>query len=348
MQAPGTEWNVYGDGVFTSDNPLGPFTYAEYSPFSYKPGGFIRGAGHGSTMEDVNRRNYWHFGTIAASINYRFERRIGMFPAGFDKDELYTNTAYGDYPHYVSSAGRKNKNDLFTGWMLLSYKKPVKASSTLNDFSPQNVTDENIKTFWVAKTNTKNEWLIIDLEKESEVKAVQVNYSDYKSNIYGRRDTIYEKYLIEYSLDGNDWNILVNKRKNKEDVPNDYVELPSPKKARYIRFTNIHIPTPHLVISGLRIFGNGFGDKPITPKNFTVDRTQDRRNAELKWDKVENAQGYMLYFGIVPGKLYNFVMVYDNTNYQLNSLNVKPDYYFAIEAFNENGISPKSDVVKSD
>ena len=30
--APGTEFNVYGNGVFTSDKPLGPFTYAPYNP----------------------------------------------------------------------------------------------------------------------------------------------------------------------------------------------------------------------------------------------------------------------------------------------------------------------------
>ena len=56
----------------------------------------------------------------------------------------------------------------------------------------------------------------------------------------------------------------------------------------------------------------------------------------------------MIYFGIAPKKLYNSAMVYNNTNYQLNSLNVKPDYYFAIEAFNENGISQRTSVVKTD
>ena len=345
--APGTEFNIYGDGVYTSDNPLGPFTYAEYNPFSYKPGGFITGAGHGSTVKD-HYGNYWHFGTMVIGINYKFERRVGMFPTGFDKNgELFTNTAYGDYPHYVYSNERKNPNDLFTGWMLLSYKKTVKASSFLEDFKPENVTDENIKTFWVAKTNSKNEWLIIDLEKESEIKAVQINYSDYKSNIYGKRDTIYIQYILEFSNDGIQWNTLVDKSKNKKDVPDDYVELLSSKKARFIRFKNIHVPTPYLAISGLRIFGNGFGAKPQTPENFLIDRKRDRRTAELKWNPVINAQGYMIYFGIAPDKLYNSAMVYSNSSYRLNSLNIKPDYYFAVEAFNESGISPRTSVVKS-
>ena len=38
--APGTEFNVYGDGAYMADNPLGPYVYMPNSPFSYKPGGF--------------------------------------------------------------------------------------------------------------------------------------------------------------------------------------------------------------------------------------------------------------------------------------------------------------------
>src|ERR1019366_6002516 len=35
--APGTQFKTYGDGVLTSKDPMGPFTYAPYSPFSFKP-----------------------------------------------------------------------------------------------------------------------------------------------------------------------------------------------------------------------------------------------------------------------------------------------------------------------
>lgn len=344
--APGTQWNVYGDGVYTSDNPLGPFTYQEYSPFSYKPGGFIRGAGHGSTVQDPYG-NYWHYATMVMGINFNFERRIGQFPAGFDEDgQLYTNTAYGDYPHYLPSSEERGREDWFTGWMLLSYDKPVEASSSQGDFGPGHVVDENIKSFWVAETNTQDEWLVIDLEEQREVRAIQINYTDYKSNIYGKPDTLYHQYLIEYSDDGEHWNALVDKRDNREDVPNDYVELAEPRKTRYIRFTNYHVPTPNLAISGLRIFGKGAGEPPSGVTNFIVERGRDRREAHLSWGSVEGAQGYHLYYGIDDDKLYNSVMVYKDTTYQLNGLNVDPDYYFSIEAFNENGISDRNKSAK--
>ena len=44
--APGTEFNVYADGVYEGDSPLGPFHLAKNNPYSFQPGGFITGAGH--------------------------------------------------------------------------------------------------------------------------------------------------------------------------------------------------------------------------------------------------------------------------------------------------------------
>jgi len=98
--APGTEFSGYGDGVYVSDHPLGPFTYQSHNPFSYKPGGFARGAGHGATYQD-KFGNWWHVSTIVIGVKNNFERRIGIWSAGFDDDGiLYSNSAYGDYPYY--------------------------------------------------------------------------------------------------------------------------------------------------------------------------------------------------------------------------------------------------------
>ncbi|MGH7444889.1 MAG: family 43 glycosylhydrolase, partial [Longimicrobiales bacterium] len=60
--APGTEYNVYANGTYVADAPLGPFTYAPYNPIAYKPGGFMTGAGHGNTFRD-HHGNYWNTGT---------------------------------------------------------------------------------------------------------------------------------------------------------------------------------------------------------------------------------------------------------------------------------------------
>lgn len=339
--APGTEFNVYGDGIYMADSPLGPYKYAPNNPVFYKPGGFMNGAGHGSTVLGPDEK-YWHFGSMALSVNVNWERRICLFPTYFDKDGLmYSNTSFGDYPHFAPSvAGRMGE---FAGWMLLSYKKPVKASGSQLQFTPSNLVDENVKTWWLAEKNNDQQWVEIDLINPSQVHAIQVNYHDYKSNIYGRVEGgMYHRYAIEGSTDGTNWSTLVNRRNSFKDLPNDYVELATPTTARFIRYKNIHTPTTNLAISDIRVFGVGHGKAPSAVKNFKVQRLTDRRDAMITWEKQPNVQGYNIYWGIAPDKLYNSWMVYDKDLLLLKSLGIDQGYYFAIEAFNENGVSART------
>lgn len=342
--APGTEFNVYGDGVYMSDSPLGPYEYAPNNPVSYKPGGFANGAGHGSTVTGP-LGNYWHFGTMALSVNINWERRIVMYRTHFDEDGwMHTNTYFGDYPRYAPMVPEKAGK--FTGWMLLSYNKPVEASSSKADYAPENIVDENIKSFWVARKNNDQQWLEIDLEKPAKVYATQVNYHDYQSDIYGRVSGLYHRYTIEGSMDGENWVTLVDKQDSYKDTPNDYVELTKPQTLRYIRYKNIHVPTRNLAVSDLRIFGLGQGNPPGQVKNLQVTRREDRRDAFIQWDEQENAQGYNVLWGIAPDKLYNSWMVYDKNQLNLRALNVDQSYYFKVEAFNENGVSERSQALR--
>lgn len=342
--APGTEFNVYGDGVYTSDSPLGPYKYAPNNPVFYKPGGFMNGAGHGSTVLGP-QNTYWHFASMAVSINVNWERRLSMFPAYFDKDGLmYSNTSFGDYPHYAPTVpGKQGK---FTGWMLLSYKKPVRASSALKNFKAEAITDESVKTFWVAAQNDDKQWVEIDLQKPGKVYAIQLNYHDHKSNLYGRIPGIHHRYVIEGSNDGQSWRKLVDRSDSFRDVPNDYVELAAPSTVRYIRYKNIHVPTPHLSISGLRVFGLDGGKAPSVVKGLKVDRNKDRRDAVIRWDQKNGVQGYNVLWGIAPDKMYNSWMVYDKNSLELKSLSTDQEYYFSVEAFNASGVSPRSRPVK--
>ncbi len=344
--APGTEFNVYADGVYMAEHPLGPYTYAPNNPISYKPGGFMNGAGHGSTVNGPGG-HYWHFGSMSLSATVNWERRLCMFPTYFDRDGLmYCDTRFGDYPHYApAEPGRPGE---FTGWMLLSYGKPAKASSSVNGFAPSRATEENSKTFWLAETNTDKEWLEIDLEHPGTVYAVQVNYHDYESNMYGRIPGLRHRYVVEGSLDGNNWVILGDRSNSYKDTPNDYIQVETPARVRYIRYKNIEVPTPNLAISGLRIFGIGDGKKPAAVKKFSVVRRQDTRDAMITWQPVDNAQGYNIRWGIAPDKLYSSWLIYGENELFLRSLTVGQEYYFTIEAFNQNGVSALAPLVKID
>jgi hypothetical protein len=346
--APGTEYNVYANGTYIGKDPLGPFEYAPNNPISYKPGGFLTGTGHGNTFQD-NFGNYWNTGTPWIAINWNFERRIAMFPAFFDKDDLlYANTRFGDFPHYLPTRKIQNKDELFTGWMLLSYKKPVEASSVLDTFKISNLTDENPRSFWVAKKNKKGEWLKIDLQNEYEIKAIQIHFVDYKSNLFDNDTSkVYTQYKFYVSKDGNDWINVVDLSNVKQDRPNGYFELEKPIVARYVKYENIYMLTPNLAISDIRVFGNGFGEIPLTPKNLKVFRQKDKRNATITWSKENNVVGYNVLWGIAKDKLYQTYQWFGDKEpkIELRALTIGQDYYFAIESFNENGVSKLSDVI---
>ncbi len=345
--APGTEFSGYGDGVYISDNPLGPFEYQKHNPFSYKPGGFARGAGHGATFQDKSG-NYWHVSTIAISVKNNFERRIGLWPAGFNNDDiLYCNTSYGDYPHYLPSGKSDHLQSRFTGWMILNYNKPVKVSSVLGGYAPNFAVDENIKTYWSAASGEKGEWLETDLSNFYSVYAVQINYADQNAELKGKHTDLFHQYIIYHSNDGRKWEILADKSKNKTDVPHDYVELPNPVQARYLKIENVHVPTGKFALSGFRVFGKGSGNVPDTVENFIVLRGEsERRNAWIKWKQSDDAVGYTIYTGSEPDKLYNNILIYNSNEYYFTGMDKDRAYYFQIEAFNENGISNRSKVVK--
>lgn len=344
--APGTELSGYADGVAVSGSPLGPFVH-QSMPFSYKPGGFARGAGHGATFTD-KWNNYWHVSTIVISVKNNFERRLGLWPAGFDSEGImYCNTAFGDYPHYLPDGKADHLLSRFTGWMLLNYNKPVSVSSSLPGCPANYAVDENIKTYWSAASSDSNEWIESDLGAISVVRAVQINYADQDAEIMGKQPGLYHRYRLLASADGKKWSVLTDKSRNMTDVPHDYIELEKPAEARYVRLENVHVPTGKFAISGLRIFGSGKGTAPAPVKDFIVLRTEkDKRSAWLKWTAAGDASGYNIYMGTSPDKLYNCIMVYGASEYWLKAMDRNVPYYFTIEAFNESGRSSMLPVVK--
>ncbi len=351
--APGTEFSGYADGVVVGDGPLGPFT-PQSDPLSWKAGGFARGAGHGATFQD-NWNNYWHVSTISISVKNNFERRIGIWPAGFDKEDvMYCNTTFGDYPHYLPASIRSDNyspsgDGGFTGWMLLNYNKPVQVSSTLGNYAPNHAVDENIKTYWSAATANKGEWIQTDLGTLSTVHAIQINYADQDADILGKSLHLFHQYRIYQSDDGKKWKLLVDKSNNHEDVPHDYIELAQPVKCRFIKLENIHLPTGKFAISGLRVFGKGEGKIPSIVKDFFVLRTEkDKRSAWIKWSPVDDAYAYNIYMGTAPDKLYSNIMIYDANEYYYKGMDKLKTYYFQIESINENGVSKRSAVLKVD
>ncbi len=353
--APGTEFSGYADGVYVSQKPLDGYHYQAHNPFSYKPGGFARGAGHGATFQDKHQ-NYWHVSTIFISTKNNFERRLGIWPSGFDKDDvMFCNTAYGDYPTYLPdyAIAKDFTKDMFAGWMLLNYQKPVQASSTLGGYNPNFAVDEDIKTYWSATSGNKGEWFQTDLGAVSTINAIQINYADQDVEFLGKTLGKSHQYIIYGSNDGKKWTVVVDKSKNTTDVPHDYIELQTPAKARYLKLENIKMPTGKFALSGFRVFGKGPGEKPGKVKNFIALRSSPEKYGELrsiwfKWQQNQFADGYVIYWGKSPDKMYGSMMVYGKNEYYFTGADRTDAYYFQIEAFNANGMSERTEIIKSE
>ncbi|MEV0150487.1 MULTISPECIES: family 43 glycosylhydrolase [unclassified Nonomuraea] len=352
--APGTEWNTYADGYYTSSSPLGPFEYAPNSPFSSKPGGFITGAGHGSTFQDEHG-NWWHASTMRVSVHHQFERRVGIFPAGFDADGvLFCNQNFGDYPMLVPDRRVDPWTGTFAGWMLQSFRAKTTASSSAEGHSPELAVNEDVRTWWTAATTQPGEWLRVDLGEERTITAIQLNLADQDlaahapeltdlAEVTPAQRAIYPhgqptETLIEVSPDGEQWYPVSDNRGSDEDAPHAFVVLEPAQRARYVRVTAGRMPFDGpFSVSGLRVFGTGNGPAPAA--TTARARRVDDRTARIEWEPSATAHGYNVRYGIAPGKLYHSWLVYEQNDLDLRTLNAGADYWVAVDSFNENGIT---------
>ncbi len=348
---PGTEYNIYADGVYEADQPLGPYRLAQNNPYSYKPGGFLTGAGHGSTLQD-RTGNWWHTATAAICINHMFERRVGLWPAGFDKDgELFCNQRYGDWP--IKAEEHKLDPWADPEWFLLSYGKKVSASSYTEGKEPSLVVDEDMKTWWQAATSEQGEWIQVDLGKEYDVRAAQINFADDKIDagipegvelipvnslpryIDDRKHRA--RWILEGSIDGDSYFVIEDRHEAEDNLPHYLVVREDGIRARYLRLTVFEIPfRQKACISGLRVFGYGEGTKPSVPE-FEAKRVSD-----IAMDvsiRDNGAVGYNILWGHKEDKLYHSYMVF-GTSKRIGALvKSQKEYYVRVDAFNESGIT---------
>ena len=348
---PGAEFNVYSDGVYVGESPLGPFRLAANNPYSYKPGGFLPGAGHGSTMRD-REGNLWHTSTMRISVNHTYERRVGLWPAGFDRDgELFCNQRYGDWP--VAAEGDPWRDP---AWMLLSVHKAVTASSFTPGHEPAKAAEENVQTWWRAASNCCGEWLCLDLGREYDVHAVQINFADDGINVpcpgeirvRGGVPTRYideadrtTRWKLEGSPDGRNWFLIEDKSEADTDLPHDLIVREEGFRARYLRLSEMSLPfAQNPCVSGLRVFGLGNGEKPAVP-GYTAVRQGDL-DMVVTIAQQRDTLGYNILFGSSPEKLYHSYMVFEAGTRRVGALIKGRDYYVRVDAFNESGITEGS------
>lgn len=340
---PATQSNIYGDAVYVGDSPLGPFVLADSNPFSYKPGGFITGAGHGATLQDKEGR-WRHIATMRVSVNHPFERRLGLWPAGFDEEgELFCDQRYGDWPVALDAEPWQEPE-----WMLLSYGKEVRASSGTGQ---EKVTNEDIRDWWQADADDEHPYVEVDLGKEYDVRAIQINFADSgvavdipaETEFFGEpthywiidQEERRTRWCLEGSRDGETYFLIEDKRDAETDLPHDLVAV-SGISCRYVRLTITQVPLGLPCVSGLRIFGKGEGALPAVPN--IIAEWLGPMDLLLSWEETD-AVGYTILWGCYPDKLYHSYMVFGKTEQRIGAFLVGKPVYLRMDAFNESGIA---------
>ena len=344
---PGTACPWYSDSVYVSDYPDKDFKLADYATASLKVGGFINSTGHSCVFKDFNG-NWWRITTMWVGVHAGFERRLGLFPVGFDKEgRMFTQTYLGDYPMIMPNKQVPMGTSLLKGWDNLSLAAVGKSGCGQTDeASLKKACDENVRTWWSAKSGEAG--LSYELNWQAPVKAyaVQVNFAE--ENIdQSANDEDYHAYKLFYKESENaQWKILVDKSQNKTSVAHDYVELARPVNLVALKIENVHAAKRgNFAIRDLRVFGKMKAAKPAAPANAAAVRDKnDPRNMKFTW-KTQNpdaVKGYIINYGVAPDALHLSVQ-YQNPKAQeltLSCFNAEAkDYYFRIDAYNEAGVS---------
>ncbi|WP_105971299.1 discoidin domain-containing protein [Streptomyces geranii] len=266
---------------------------------------------------------------------------------------LFCNQNFADYPTTVPNG----PFDPWTPppWMLLSYRAAAVASSSAPGHDPASAVDEDIRTWWAAGSREPGESLTVDLGEARTVHAVQLNLADHElaagapltpdgvdlghtwRGIFPGHQP--PEILVEFSRNGREWTAVRDSRDTDTDAPHALVVLDTPQETRFIRVTGGRQPFDGaFALSGVRAFGTAEGAAPpaVRPRAARLDD----RTARIEWEAAPGAIGYNVRYGRDPRKLYHSWLVYERTALDLRSLNAGAEYWVAVDAFGETGLTP--------
>ena len=239
-------------------------------------------------------------------------------------------------------------------WQLLRNRGyPEPAGQGSEEKPAGNAVDENVQTWWKAKSADREQWLKLDLGKLCRVNAVQINFADDLGLVElpegaaftgepGRGRYIEERCfktcgLLEGSADGEEWFVLEDKRNAETDQPHDLLVWEEGRMLRFLRLSVTELPYGQpACVSGLRVFGLAQGEKPKQPRKVKAERTGD---LEMKVSWEGDGTGYEVLWGHAEDKLYHSCRVYGRCEQEIRALVKGTEYFVRVDAFNECGIT---------
>ena len=250
----------------TAENIWGPYTYDRVNNpiLSTNDDGTVHGPGHHCMLEQDGQYYIIYHRHDNPHSGHGMHRQIAA-----DKIEFGPNNTIKKVKTTHSGIGYLGENT--NPFKNVLFQKSVKASSYYNEkFKPQFAIDDNNGTLWKAKTNNMPQSLEIDL---GQVKNIQRTWTEFQYPNW------YYQYLIEYSIDGKNWEIYSDKRNNVlEGSPMvDYGNV----EAKYLRLTVTGLEKPGMsaAIWNFKAFEGAKYDPPQLLVHLEAD---DLNNGSLK------------------------------------------------------------------
>lgn len=267
----GTRYATYANGIaFSDEGPLSGFRpQVNHDPFTYKPHGLLRGAGHGCIVDGPNG-TLWTFYTSIFCFNHIYERRIGMDPVGIDENgELYC-PAVTETPQYAPGVCMHPETENDTGWLPLTFMQHPTATSCAPGRDAIYASDDSVLTWWQPAENDTAPTITFRLGNATRyyVHAVRLIWRDIgMETLKGIMPGPF-RYIIEYapSTDLNVWETLIDASDNTDDLCVDYRQV-EPVMAYGVRMRILGAPegiTPGVV--SLTAFGSAVNEVELKAK----------------------------------------------------------------------------------
>lgn len=154
--------------------------------------------------------------TSQDGINYTFLKNVNQKTKS-NKDSIDIN---GIYP-YIKIVMKKSNDANYQikeiTWdqkANLTYKKSVEVSSQYSDeLKKENAIDGNTNTRWGSKRDSDDNWIIVDLQKNCTINAIDLLWEAACS----------DEYSIEVSDDKQNWTVVKDKLKTNESLKDQYI-----------------------------------------------------------------------------------------------------------------------------
>ena len=257
--SPGTEWETYSVGVYTSARPLGPFVIQPRNPMLVHHYGLIRGTGHHTTFEGPDGK-LWTIYTVLFRNWSTFDRRIGMDPVKFDPQGNMYADGPSEEPRSVTSPDDP-RHSIAVSINRYTYA----ASSAAPGRDPQYAFDNNVRTWWQPAEGDKTPWITLDLGSRNSDDPNQEFIVDSSRILFDAapirpggvihvdgHDRLHQyenqpgalgplQYRLEASLDGKTYFPVLDKTDNRRAVVNLFDEF-KPVRCRFVRLTITGFP----------------------------------------------------------------------------------------------------------